>query len=209
MSSGKYNFKYAKAKKLHKEQKTSCLSNAAINVTHSWSMSRAQRISFLGLLLATFPLHKFRNPPSSTTVHNIYLPPKTSRTEAKQCIMYRQQKDAPCLLAVLNQYLSSSKSGHIKNDISSKIFACVSHSISQYQSTFCISVIDFHGSRKKRGHLIQQCFRLEVNSSVWTRTLDEKADSNLMCFPIWLRKSGWLLISQLQASRQSTHGKWF
>lgn len=70
----------------------------------------------------------------------------------------------PCPPAVPHQYLSSGKSGHIENDISSEIFARVSYSVSQNQSPFCISVVDFHSSVKKRGLLIQQCFGLEVRT---------------------------------------------
>lgn len=61
-------------------------------------------------------------------------------------------------------YLSSSKSGHIQNDISSKVFAGISDSISQDQATFCISVIDFHSSGRNRGHGRLECFRMEVRT---------------------------------------------
>lgn len=61
-------------------------------------------------------------------------------------------------------YLSSSKSGHIQNDISSKVFAGISDSISQDQATFCISVIDFHSSGRERGHFRLECFGLEVRT---------------------------------------------
>lgn len=61
-------------------------------------------------------------------------------------------------------YLSSSKSGHIQNDISSKVFAGISDSISQDQATFCISVIDFHSSGRNTGHGRLGGFRMEVRT---------------------------------------------
>lgn len=52
-------------------------------------------------------------------------------------------------LCVHRLYLSTCESGHVKNDVSPKVFASVADAVGKYQTPLSIGIVDFHSSWKE------------------------------------------------------------